>query len=174
MKQRPSTITEHRLARLIAWARLALAWLGGMWIALFDLDRRHPFHRQAHAELTRAANFVANLVVYRVYLNLGRPRAGSLKIRSNARRGFAGRTRVRSIRRAARGAWLRKLMRHRDLRTRFALIVNALNSIDALAVRAARRLKRRLTRLFALRVVRPPHQALATLARVAALRFDTS
>lgn len=81
---------------------------------------------------------------------------------------------MRSITRAGRGSWLRKRLQHRDLLTRFLMIVNALNNVDALADRVARRLARGLTRLFGIRLVRPPHERVCTLALTPTPAADSS
>jgi hypothetical protein len=166
MKQIAPTITEHRKTRLIAWARLLLFWVGALMFrdSLGRISERHLLARGFYANLDAVARTINNIIVLHASAKLGRGTGHPPKLRNYASNGFSRRTRVRSITRAGRGSWLRKRLRHRDLLTRFVLIVNALNNVDALADRAARRLARGLTRLFAIRLIRPPHDAARTLA----------
>jgi hypothetical protein len=53
-------------------------------------------------------------------------------------------------------------------------LLAALADIDALAAGVARRFRRRLTRLFPLLAVRPPHDALASLAALPPRFADSS
>ncbi|WP_135210658.1 hypothetical protein [Vitreimonas flagellata] len=132
MKHTAPTITEHRKTRLIAWARLLLFWVGALIFrdSFGRISERHLLARGGQGASAETAHY--------------------------ASAGFSRRTRVRSITRAGRGSWLRKRLQHRDLLTRFLLIVNALNNVDSLADRAARRLARGLTRLFGIRPPRTP------------------
>ncbi len=166
MKQIAPTITEHRKTRLIAWARLLLFWVGALMFrdSLGRISERHLLARGLYANLDAVARTINNIIILHASAKLGRGTGHPPKLRDYASAGFSRRTRVRSITRAGRGAWLRKRLQHRDLLTRFVLIVNALNNVDALADRAARRLARGLTRLFGIRLIRPPHDAARTLA----------
>jgi hypothetical protein len=176
MKHIAPALTQHRKTRLIAWARLLLVWLG---VRLFRdsggrISERHLLSRGLYLDLDAVARTINNIILLHACAKLGMGTGHPPKLRNYASTGFSRRTRVRSITRAGRGSWLRKRLRHRDLLTRFLLIVNALNNADTLADRAARRLAHGLTRLFAIRAVRPPHDAVCELAAPAAFAADSS
>jgi hypothetical protein len=176
MKHIAPTITAHRKTRLIAWARLLLVWLG---VRLFRdnsgrISERHLLARGLYLNLDAVARTINNIILLHACAKLGMGTGHPPKLRNYASTGFSRRTRVRSITRAGRGSWLRKRLQHRDLLTHFLLIVNALNNVDALADRAAKRLSRGLTRLFAIRLVRPPHDAARTLALPDVICADSS
>jgi hypothetical protein len=166
MKHIAPALTPHRKTRLVAWARLLLVWLG---VRLFRdsggrISERHFLSRGLYLNLDAVARTINKIIILHASAKLGMGTGHPPKLRNYASTGFSRRTRVRSITRAGRGSWLRKRLQHRDLLTRFLLIVNALNNVDALADRAARRLAHGLTRLFAIRLVRPPHESVSTLA----------
>jgi hypothetical protein len=174
MKHIAPTITAHRKTRLVAWARLLLVWLG---IAMFRdsggrISERHLLSRGLY--LNAVARTINNIIVLHACAKLGMGTGHPPKLRNYASSGFSRRTRARSVVRAGRGSYLRKRLQHRDLLTRFLLIVNALNNVDTLADRAARRLARGLTRLFGIRLVRPPQDAARTLATPPVLAADSS
>jgi hypothetical protein len=176
MKQIAPTISEHRKTRLIAWARLLLFWVGALMFRDSGgrISERHLLARGFYANLDAVARTINNIIVLHASAKLGRGTGHPPKLRNYASTGFSRRTRVRSITRAGRGSYLRKRLQHRDLLTRFLLIVNALNNVDALAGRAARRLARGLTRLFGIRLVRPPHDAARSLALAPIFAADSS
>jgi hypothetical protein len=176
MKQIAPTITEHRKTRLVAWARLLLFWVGALMFrdSLDRISERHLLARGLYANLDAVARTINNIIVLHASAKLGRGTGHPPKLRNYASTGFSRRTRARSVIRAGRGSYLRKRLQHRDLLTRFLLIVNALNNVDALADRAARRLAHGLTRLFAIRAVRPPHDAARTLALPEIVCADSS
>ncbi|HVK80251.1 MAG TPA: hypothetical protein VM915_06540 [Verrucomicrobiae bacterium] len=176
MKHIAPTITEHRKTRLIAWARLLLFWVGALMFrdSLGRISERHLLARGLYANLDAVARTINNIILLHACAKLGMGTGHPPKLRNYASTGFSRRTRVRSVTRAGRGSYLRKRLQHRDLLTRFLLIVNALNNVDALADRAARRLARGLTRLFGIRLVRPPHDAARTLAMPEIVCADSS
>lgn len=176
MKHIAPTITEHRKTKLIAWARLMLFWVGAVLFrdCLGRISERHILARGFYANLDRVAATINNIILLHAFAKLGMGKGKPFTVLNNASSGFARRTRVRSIIRAGRGSWLRRRLKHRDLLTRFLMIVNALNDVDALAERAARRLAHGLTRLFAIRLVRPPHERVSTLALTPVLAADSS
>jgi hypothetical protein len=176
MKHIAPTLTPHRKTRLIAWARLLLVWLG---VRLFRdsagrISERHLLARGLYLNLDAVARTINNIILLHACAKLGMGTGHPPKLRNYASSGFSRRTRVRSVTRAGRGSWLRKRLQHRDLLTRFLLIVNALNNVDALADRAARRLALGLTRLFGIRLVQPPHDVARSLALVEVVCADSS
>ncbi|WP_135211126.1 hypothetical protein [Vitreimonas flagellata] len=176
MKHTAPTITEHRKTRLIAWARLLLFWVGALMFrdGLGRISERHLLARGFYANLDAVARTINNIIILHAAAKLGMGTGHPPKLRNYASTGFCRRTRVRSITRAGRGAWLRKRLQHRDLLTRFLLIVNALKNVDALVDRAARRFARGLTRLFGIRLMRPPRDSARTLALPEVICADSS
>jgi hypothetical protein len=178
MKKPPPILSTQRNARLVAWARLMLAWVGALMFSttLGKISERHLLARMYYTNLDRVAATIANIVLLHAFAKLGYPSRGGtpFKLRDYTGAGFALRTHVRNILRAGQGVWLRRRLNHRNLLTRLGLIVQALNDIDALAARAARRLRHGLTRLFAIRAVQPPHDAVRTLATPQVLATDSS
>jgi hypothetical protein len=143
-----------------------LVWLG---VRMFRdcsgrISERHLLARGLYLNLDAVARTINNIILLHACAKLGMGTGHPPKLRNYASAGFSRRTRARSVVRAGRGSWLRKRLQHRDLLTRFLLIVNALNNVDTLADRAARRLARGLTRLLAIRLIRPPHDAARSLA----------
>ncbi|HEX8902402.1 hypothetical protein [Vitreimonas sp.] len=178
MKKPSPILSPQRNARLVAWARLMLAWVGALMFSttLGKISERHLLARMYYTNLDRVAATIANIVLLHAFAKLGYPSSGGtpFTLRDHTGVGFARRTQVRNILRAGQGVWLRRRLNHRNLLTRLGLIVQALNDIDALAARAARRLRHGLTRLFAIRAVRPPHDAARTLATPEILAADSS
>ncbi|WP_135212773.1 hypothetical protein [Vitreimonas flagellata] len=162
MKHTAPTITEHRKTRLIAGARLLLFWVGALMFrdSLGRVSERHLLARGFYANLDAVAGTINNIIILHAAAKLGM--------------GTGHPPKLRTITRAGRGSYLRKRLQHRDLLTRFVLIVNTLNNVDALADRAARRLARGLTRLFGIRLVRPLHERVSTLATPPVFAADSS
>ena len=173
----PPPLTEHRCSRLLAWGRLLLTWVWAFKFAqiLGPISERHLWARALYVDLDKVAVMVSNIILLHAFAKLksrgdGRP----FTLRDHSANGFARRTRVRNIRRAYYGAWLRHRLNHRDPLQRFIRIVTALDQVDTLAARVARRITNGLTRLFALRAVRPPHARVCSLAAPAVATADSS
>lgn len=170
-------LTEHRCSRLVAWGRLLLTWVWAFVFAqsLGRVSERHLWARGMYADLDRVAVVISNIVLLHPFAKLkSRGDGKPFTVRDYTAHGFARRTRVRNIRRAYYGTWLRRRLNHRDPLKRFVRIVYALNDVDTLARYAAHRIKRGLTRLFAIRAVRPPHARVSTLFTPAILATDSS
>jgi hypothetical protein len=175
MHSSPPIISNHRLARLLAWARLALAWAAMM---LFSdsaplLDLRRCIQRFRLLSLDRLARLVRNLVIIRAAQMAG-PRARRRSARASASPGFVRRMRPARILRSCGGSQLRRVLRDRDPARRMARIIEALRDIDQLARKLVRRLRRGLTRLRPLVMRRPPSSLVCSLAAPAPFAADTS
>lgn len=175
MHSSPPIISAHRFARLLAWARLALAWAAMM---LFSddaplLDLRRCIRRFRLLSLDRLARMVRNLVIVRAAQMAG-PRARRRTARSFAPPGFARRKRPARILRSCGGSALRRALRDRDPARRMTRIIQALRDIDQWARKLVRRLRRGLTRLRPLVMRRPPSSLVCSLAAPAAFAADTS
>ncbi len=147
MKHIPATpLTTHRCARLIAWGRLMLVWLSAVMFADRRASRRHMRTRYPMCDPNRFARYIGNLILMRALADKPHLRAQGL-LQQNPRPGLHTKARPQRALRAARGSHLRKLLRHRDLRTRFGIFMYALDHLDELARVLSPQLARRLTRL---------------------------
>jgi hypothetical protein len=153
MKQIAPTITEHRKTRLVAWARLLPFWVGALMFrdSLGRISERHLLARGFYANLDAVARTINNIIVLHASAKL---------------------VCVPSL--APVAAPISASACNIAICSRFLLIVNALNTVDALSDRAARRLARGLTRLFCIRLIRPPHEPARTLATPPVLAADSS
>lgn len=154
---------QRKLARLIAFTSLVLAWIGTM---LFGdekpISRRHVRQRYAWLNLNVMARVIAHLV-------LARAVAFAPRLPKRTQRNYAGAGFTRSIGRShvlrtLIGSRLRKSLKHPDVATRFARLLDALRNIDALARQLAHRLRKGRTRVSPIIAVRPPHDALRCVA----------
>jgi len=157
----------HRVARLIAWARLSLAWIGAMLFSAHPPrpQRRHIRRRYSRFSLDAMARMTARLILIRACALAGGGRPPERSPRNHAPAGFTRRTELKHFLRSAVGSKLRRALRCRDLRTRLARLTHALANIDAYAAKhLVPRLKRRFTKLFVITPVRPPHVRARTIA----------
>lgn len=166
---------ERNVARLIRLATLTLAWIGMMLFSdqSAPANRRYIRQRYRWLKLDRIARVVRNLVIARAGLML-RKRAQRRIRFDHTPAGFVRVVRIESLLRALAGSELRKRLRHRDIGRRFALLVEALNTIDALARRLLRRLRRGLTRLRPILMRRPPAAPVCAVAPAPAIAFADS
>jgi hypothetical protein len=152
--------------------------LGWIALMLFAADppasRRRHIRRYGFFDLARMRGLVRNLIIIRAGQLVPR-RAASRRCFGNAASGVRQRTRPRCLYRAAAGARLRRRLRARGGQAAvIAHLLAVLADIDALAAGVARRFRRRLTRLFPLVAVRPPHEAASSLAAPAPWFADSS
>ena len=172
------SLSQHRFARLIAWARLMLAWIGAVLFSTgaVAVKRRHIRRRYGFLSLDRMAHMTACLIFARACDLARRPpvRRGA-PLLDHAPHGFAKRTRGRHLLRSAIGSKLRGALRHRDLGVRLSILIDALANLDAWARLLVARLNRGFTRLLAIIPVRPPHDNVRdTAAPSAPYAADTS
>jgi hypothetical protein len=171
-----SRTSQHQLARLTAWTRLMLAWIGAM---LFSPHPPRPSRRLIRRryrllDLEAMTRMVAQLILIRACAMTPRPRTTTGHARNNTRPGFAMRTRPRGFVRAAIGARLRRRLRHRDRRARLAILTDAIAHLDAYARTLVLRLRRRFTRLYPIVLIRPPHDHVRCTPARAPCPADTS
>ncbi|MBC7769622.1 MAG: hypothetical protein H7124_12645, partial [Phycisphaerales bacterium] len=158
MKQNRSAPTNaHKLARLIAWAQLMLAWIGMMLFSETapQFSRRHMLQRYRHLTLQPLARLVGHLILIRAAHFAGDGTRAQRQLRNYAPAGFARRMRPRQLVRSSIGSVLRKALRHRDLGQHFAILVHALAHLDTHARALARRLRRGRSRLCPIVLTRP-------------------
>jgi hypothetical protein len=153
-------LSQHRLARLVAWALAMLAWVAHALLGESAPHRRRLRQRGGFFSLDRLARFACRLALARAAEIVGlrsRPRA----IRNTAPSGFRRRTAPRALLRACIGSRLRKALKRGDIATRIRVLRAALSDIDAFARRyAVPRALRRLTKLCAIVPIAPSGAAL--------------
>jgi len=162
--------TEHRLARLAAWARLMLGWIAMLMFSAGFKPNRRRLHRYGDLSVHRLARMVRNLIIIRACQTAPPPTLRPPPRRNFAPTGFARRLHPRGFLRACAGSRLRRALRARDPATRISLLLGALCNLDAMATLV----KRRLTRLRPVLPTRPPHDACRTLAALAPYATDSS
>ena len=152
----PSSLTDHRLARFMTWARLFLVWLAGAFAGFVgDVPRRR---------LDQVARMVGELMFLHVAARVRPPPTGAHR---------HGRLSAIS-QRAAVGSRLRRAMRGKDFAARLVAILGIMRDAEIHIAKLARRLAGGLTRLrvIALAPEPGPHIAPPPLAR--AVCADTS
>lgn len=161
-------ISKHRHARILSWTLAALLWLARALNFDTPPSRRHVRRYAWLFDLDAIARHIARLIIIAAAATPGlrhRPAPRTLHGRSRARAGF-----MRSV----IGTRLRRALKHRDLTARIALLIDALNRIDALACAFAKRLRRRFTKLWALVPTPEAAPALAPPPQAAPATADTS
>ncbi|MBL8547793.1 MAG: hypothetical protein JNL81_15100 [Hyphomonadaceae bacterium] len=154
----PSFVSQHRLKRFVAWAMLLLVWTMQFLFTATRTRRRHIDQRWFGID--QLARLVAAIVLIRaVQLVPIRRSARRHAERFNTRVGFRRRITQKTQLRAILGARLRKQFYARDPFLRLGLLINLLRNLDSFAVLVGARGARGLTRLRAISLVRPPHDA---------------
>jgi hypothetical protein len=133
VKPAATLISNHRLARLTAWAGLWLQAFAAILISLNPADA--PAARRTLARM-------AQLISYIVML-----RAAALAQPCRQRPRWRAPVSRPGMRRSFIGAALRRRLRGRDPIERFFAILGVMRDLDALVARQAKRLARGLTRL---------------------------
>lgn len=168
MQKPRTTITAHRISRLIAWTRLVLAWFASVLVTAAPITKRR-LNRFGHVLLNSLARHVRNLIILRS-VEILRPRARRNQRRNFAPAGFERRITPRHFLRSLGGSRLRRAFRHKDRATRISILLEALANIDTLA----RRVGRYLTRLAPIIATAPPHQPTRSLTSLAPCAADSS
>lgn len=151
MKPQTQLPTEHRIARLAAWAIAVLVWLLTGAVA-------HTTHRRRlqNVTLQEARCFIRRLVIIRAAQILP-SRPGARRRLSDAPSGFRRRTHVRFSERRIAGVWLRRRLAHNGgFAEQIAHLLELLRNWRALGVELARRRRKRLTRLYSIVPASPP------------------
>jgi len=162
-----STLSQHRFARFIAWALALLNWIATGLDHGTPADQRRIRQRDWFFDPDNAARLVRDLILLRA-LKLARLRA----LPRHPSRGAP----IRNVhlRRAAAGSKLRRALDHRDPIQRLTRLIHALRNIDQHAAALARRLKRRLTRLYPRFTLPQASDAVRALAVRAPFAADSS
>ncbi|WP_395645606.1 hypothetical protein [Terricaulis sp.] len=161
-------LSPHRRARLIAWALAMLAWVHAVFFDGRIMSRRRLRQRGGFLSLDYIARVVTQLIILRA-AELAR-----LHRRRLAFHRHGADLRPRHLRRSAIGARIRRALRHRDLGQRIARLSAALHALDAWAAHFAKRLARRLTKMWAIAACAGPRAVLVAGAAPAPCVADTS
>jgi hypothetical protein len=173
MHKPPKPINAHRLARLIVWAQAMIVWAAAVFFGDAVCKRRHIRQRYRLLSLDTLARLVRNLMIARAVelFSVRRGRAPSKYLPP----GFRRRRRLGNILRQAAGARLRRFLRAGDFAARFARLAQIIANIDEYCRKfLLPRARRGLTRLYAILLVRPPHDPARSLAAPAIAFADSS
>ncbi|MGE0741166.1 MAG: hypothetical protein AB7O98_07470 [Hyphomonadaceae bacterium] len=155
MTLHPTPISRQRLARLNAWARLWLIWLGGLVARFFSNNWRAR-------DLDSAAKIVGKLLMINTAMHVCAQRTPK---RYGRRKDYILRTIL--------GSRIRGALRGRTFAARFFAILSVMRDLDQNVARLVRRLRNGLTRLH---IIDPLtiSDACAQLCAPAAALSDTS
>lgn len=139
--------TEHRRQRLALWALTVLGWLMGVLLGQRELSVRQLNQRFHHILLDDLTRVTIALVAGRAL------QFAKVRIRPGLSHWKHGRhLRPAGFMRSFLGARFRRQLKHRDLKTRIAQLIDVLRDLDAHARRLAARL-RKMRRIW--RIARP-------------------
>jgi len=144
--------TQHYRRRLALWAVAMLSWIAAVLFAGRDVAARHMRQRYARVSIERVTRLVINLLLIRAR-ELAPVRPGKPRYWRHGRH-LVARHFIRSL----IGSQLRRVLKHKDIATRVANLIRVLRNLDAAARPLAARMKRRLTRLLAIKPA--PHSAM--------------
>ena len=151
---RRTYLTQHRRQRLVLWALAMLAWLAAVLFANAPISARQARQR-GDVSLTSLTRLTMKLLIVR---------AGELarmRLPRSPRFWKHGRDlRRRHLMRSVIGSTLRRALTHRDLATRIARVIAVLRNLDTHARALFKRLRGRLTRLFAIVAAPMPFDAI--------------
>jgi hypothetical protein len=160
--------TQHRRRRLALWAAAMLSWVAAVLFAGRDVTVRLLRQRYERVSIERLTRLVINLLIIRAR-ELAPVRKGKLRYWRHGRH-LVARHFIRSL----IGSKLRRVLKHKDLATRVANLIRVLRNLDAAARQLGARMKRRLTRLSAIKPARLPADALVSLAAPTLAFADSS
>jgi hypothetical protein len=140
-----SKLTAHRRQRIILWALTMLHWFAKTLLDYRIVTKRHLAQRGDYS-LHWLTRLVTNIALHRARDFLGRVP----NIKHHRRHGRD--LRRRHIRRSLIGARVRHALKHKDIATHIARLIEALRNIDHTARQLAKRY-RRLRRLWS---IKPP------------------
>lgn len=146
-------LTQHRRRRLVLWALAMLLWIASLLAGV--RPTRRQLAQRGDISLDGVAWFVRRLILIRggELAGFNRNRPCYFKHGRDLRRPHV----LRSI----CGSQLRQALDHRDPIARIAILIDALTHLDVWAARFAKRLRRRITRLWAIAPAPMPAMALA-------------
>jgi hypothetical protein len=174
MSSQSTLISEHRLARFVAWLGGFLLWLAtGAPRTTRAHQRRHQRYRHIGAgALVRA---VRDLVIIRAAQLMPEAPPSTRPRHDFAPAGFTARVAVPATLRAIAGVWLRRRLKIRgSFAEQVAHLIEALKHIRGLGAWLAWRRRRRLTRLRPIVLVRPPRARMSSLTQDVPAAQDSS
>ena len=135
-KPKPPIFTEHRRKRLTLWALTVLGWLMSVLFGDRDVSVRHLNQRLDFVFLDELTDVTRALLVSRALQFAKAPNRGRLHYWK-----FGRSLRRAHFMRSFLGAHFRRLLTHRDLKTRIAQLIDVLRDLDAHARRLAQRMR---------------------------------
>ncbi|HYD87470.1 MAG TPA: hypothetical protein VEA80_08355 [Vitreimonas sp.] len=137
-------LSSRRRQRLVLWALAMLSWIASVLFAGRKVTPRQLLRRRRSMSLDGLKRMTIQLMIVRA-AELARLRLPKVpRRRPPVRRHYF---------RSLLGSRLRRLMKRKDLPARIAVLIDVLRNLDDYAAILAKRLKRRLTRLFPIRGV---------------------
>lgn len=137
--------TPHHRRRLALWTLAILSWIAAVLFGGKEIAHRHMLQRCGRISLERLMRRTIYLLIIRAAELTGRRPRQRLSYYKHGRD-----LRPRHFLRSLLGAELRRALRPKGLAARIAALINVLRNLDAHAERLAARMKRGLTRLWAL------------------------
>ena len=163
-------ISKHQRARLLAWTLAMLMWLQAVLCGAAAFSDRHERQRGELMSLAWLTRRVKRLILSRA-IDFARQRRRPV-------RAFRGQRIVArgGALRALLGARLHRALNRKSLAERLAVLIHALQHLDAYAAHVAKRLKRGLTRRwrYLLDLKRAPNARLRTRAAPTPCAANTS
>ena len=135
-KPRKPFFTEHRRKRLTLWALTVLRWLTSVLFGNRDVSVRHLKQRLDFVFLDDLTEVTRALLVSRALQFARAPNRGRLHYWKHGRS-----LRRAHFMRSFLGAHFRRLLTHRDLKTRIAQLAELLRNLDTHSRRLAQRLR---------------------------------
>lgn len=136
--------TSHQRRRLALWALAMLSWLAAVLFAGTAITRRQLKQRLPRVSMARLRRLTLQLLMIRAH-ELAQMRTRKLLFWR-----FGRDRRRRHIFRSLLGSKVRRLLAHRDRAARIHALIGMLRNLDAHARKLAARMRRRLTRLWAI------------------------
>jgi hypothetical protein len=166
--RRPFLTTLHQRQRLALWALAVLQWIAAVLFGGRRIAVRHLRQRCERASLEGLTRLVINLMIVRA-----RELAGQ---RPRKRRFWRHGRDLRPCHliRSLLGSKLRLVLRSKDLASRIAALIAALRDLDRHARHLAQRMRRRLTRLWAIAPAPSPATCLEQMLTSAPAFADSS
>ena len=138
-------LSKHQRQRLVLWVLAMLSWIASVLFAGRDVTHRQLRQRHRTMSLERLKRMTIQLMVVRAgeLARMRRPKRHRL-VRH-------GRSLLRRhLYRSLLGSRLRRMMKRKALVDRVTVLIDVLRNLDAYAQLLAKRMKRRLTRIFSI------------------------
>jgi hypothetical protein len=136
-------LTRHRRQRIVLWTLAMLTWIAAVLLGDRNVAARH-WRQRGDISFDALKRMVIDLMIIRAG-ELARTRRRTLRFHKRGRD-----LRLAHLYRRVLGSKLRRALKRKDIAARVALLISVLRNLDAYARPLAARLKRGLTRLWAI------------------------